>query len=242
MVMQGEWSVTALANVAKRSRQSERIETLRERGYSEQEIAETVRLDRHNLWLVVLTVIALMVAAGLYSWQLFGKPAKTAEEESTPATQEEAGTGYGIGTVADFFRPKPQEPQEVDDAEADDPKVSPPSKARKPAAATPSPELTFTLGPAPTVTPVASTYAGPDRDAVRRATLRALKSGETRIWKHRGQRGYVLVSRPTDYSDRTCRQVSYTLIPEAGDQLTSAPLQWCQIKGGKWAVDPYTGR
>ena len=231
-----------MANVAKRSRQSERIETLRERGYSEQEIAETVRLDRHNLWLVILTIVTLMVAAGLYSWHMFGTPAKTAEEERAAAGEDEGGTGYGIGTVADFFRPKPDEPQEVDDAEVDDAKVAPASRARKPAPATPTPELTFTLGPAPTATPVARTYAGPDREAVRRTTLRALKSGETRIWKHRGQRGYVLVSQATDYSDRTCRQVSYTLIQEAGDQLTSAPLQWCQIKRGKWAVDPYTGR
>lgn len=235
--------MTALAKVAKSSRHSDRIETLRERGYSEQEIADTVKLDRHNLWLVVVTVFALMIAAGLYGWQMFGSPAQTADQEGAAAEGDDAGTSYGIGTVADFFRPKPaEEPAEADDAEADTPTARPASRARKQAEASSEPEFTFTLGPPLTATPAAPPYAGPDRSAVRRTTLRALKSGETRIWKHRGERGYVLVSRATEFSDRTCRQVSYTLIPESGDQLASAPLQWCQIKGGKWAIDPYTER
>ncbi|MBX7483786.1 hypothetical protein [Qipengyuania qiaonensis] len=234
--------MTALAKVAKSSRHSERIETLRERGYSEQEIAETVRLDRHNLWLVVVTIFALMVAAGLYSWQMFGPPSRSGEDAGIAAGDDEGGTGYGMGTVADFFRPKPVETaQESEDAEADAPKAGTASRSRKPAEATSTPELTFTVGPPLKATPAAIPYAGPDRDAVRRTTLRALKNGETRIWKHRGERGYVLVSRATDYFDRRCRQVSYTLIPETGDQLTSAPLQWCQKKGGKWVVDPYVG-
>ena len=54
------WSSAALTKVPKRNRQSERIATLRERGYSEQELAETQRLDRHNLLLVLLTLAALL--------------------------------------------------------------------------------------------------------------------------------------------------------------------------------------
>jgi len=41
------WSSAALTKVPKRNRQSERIATLRERGYSEQELAETQRLAVH---------------------------------------------------------------------------------------------------------------------------------------------------------------------------------------------------
>ena len=57
------WSSAALTKVPKRNRQSERIATLRERGYSEQELAETQRLDRHNLLLVLLTLASLLLAA-----------------------------------------------------------------------------------------------------------------------------------------------------------------------------------
>ena len=62
------------------------------------------------------------------------------------------------------------------------------------------------------------------------------------MWKDNGERGYVLVSGATAYSDRTCRQVSYTLIPEIGDQRTSPPVQWCEVKRGDWREDAYSGR
>ena len=69
------WSSAALTKVPKRNRQSERIATLRERGYSEQELAETQRLDRHNLLLVLLTLAALLLAASLYGWHMYANPA-----------------------------------------------------------------------------------------------------------------------------------------------------------------------
>ena len=62
------------------------------------------------------------------------------------------------------------------------------------------------------------------------------------MWKDNGDRGYVLVSGATAYSDRNCRQVSYTLIPEIGDQRTSPPVQWCEVKRGDWREDAYSGR
>ena len=236
------WSSAALTKVPKRNRQSERIATLRERGYSEQELAETQRLDRHNLLLVLLTLAALLLAASLYGWHMYANPAGAADSDVVTESEEGSGGILSGGTVADFFRStvEAEEPAAIDEDDATTtPKAGRAAKSGKSEA---SPGPFILLGPPPASAPVAIPFAGPDKSAVRRTTVRALKSGKARMWKDNGERGYVLVSGATAYSDRTCRQVSYTLIPEIGDQRTSSPVQWCEVKRGDWREDAYTGR
>ena len=77
-------------------------------------------------------------------------------------------------------------------------------------------------------------FAGPELEKVKRETVRALKSGDTQIWKADDQRGYVLVSTPRHDGDRECRQVSYSLF-EGPLQSLSPASQWCREGRGQWS-------
>lgn len=77
-------------------------------------------------------------------------------------------------------------------------------------------------------------FAGPELGKVKRETVRALKSGDTQIWKAGDQRGYVLVSTPRHDGDRECRQVSYSLF-EGPLQSLSPTSQWCREGRGRWS-------
>lgn len=235
--------MVALSKVPKRNRRSERIETLRERGYSEQELAATERLDRNNLLLFLVTLAALLLAAGLYGWYIFANPAGVTDDDPIVASGEEPASTDGTGTVADFLRSIPSEADEADtDTKIDVDGLPEPLNPAKSAGIDTAPGSIILPGPVSAKPFVAAQYMGPDKSAVRRTTVRALKSGKTKIWKHDGERGYVLVSGKTAYADRTCRHVSYTMIPEIGDQVSSPPVQWCETKRGDWKEDPYTGR
>ena len=91
--------------------------------------------------------------------------------------------------------------------------------------------------PPPPSEPAAPTFAGPPSGSVDRETARALRSGEAQLWREKGQRGYVLVSKPVTYGTRECRQVSYTRFEE-DRQATSPSAQWCRTSGStKWRPD-----
>lgn len=83
--------------------------------------------------------------------------------------------------------------------------------------------------------PVFAFYAGPEPKRVRRETIRALKSGETQLWKAGSERGYVLVSTPLRIGEQECRQVSYTLFNQDSQSL-SPPTEWCREGRAKWSA------
>lgn len=74
----------------------------------------------------------------------------------------------------------------------------------------------------------------PDDPKVGRATVRALKSGDSARWSASGASGYVVVSAVQEYADRECRNVSYSVI-QGESQLISQAVTWCRPHGGEWA-------
>jgi hypothetical protein len=137
-----------------------------------------------------------------------------------------------------------------------------PALTLPPAIAVPAPAFTpppvIKSEPAPTRDPAFetqegvpvgdSTDAGPSRTdeaatddradidrAILTATPQALESGEPERWKASGKSGYVVVSAPQDYADRTCRNVYATIIDHQA-QTQSVSHQWCRSSGGgEWA-------
>jgi hypothetical protein len=96
---------------------------------------------------------------------------------------------------------------------------------------------------APAAAPVdeyddAAAAAEDDRDrmaaAIDRAARKALDRGEPVRWHKAGERGYVVVSEPRDYPDRTCRNVSATINTDDGPTQSSSHL-WCTTPDGDWA-------
>lgn len=71
-------------------------------------------------------------------------------------------------------------------------------------------------------------------DAIRRATLKALDSGEPAHWHKDGLSGDVVVSDARDGPGGACRTVSATMGTE-DDQKQSGDHIWCQpADGGDW--------
>jgi hypothetical protein len=62
--------------------------------------------------------------------------------------------------------------------------------------------------------------------AIDHAVRKALHRGESVRWHKAGQEGFVMVSAPRDYPDRTCRNVTATMLDDHGETLSNAHL-WC---------------
>lgn len=117
-----------------------------------------------------------------------------------------------------------------------------------------------TPAPRPVLAPPPATIAAPpqtasdddgdadadDRDddqrriarAIDHAARKALRRGESVHWHKAGQEGFVMVSAPRDEADRTCRNVTATMLDEHGQTLSNAHL-WCapideQDDGDSW--------
>lgn len=105
----------------------------------------------------------------------------------------------------------------------------PPSKPLPPVVVRPP-------APAPVAAPAPPPDDAPETDddddsariaaAVERATRKALDRGEPVRWHKAGESGYIVVSDPQDYPDRTCRNVFATIVRNDGE-TRSAPHLWC---------------
>jgi surface antigen len=62
--------------------------------------------------------------------------------------------------------------------------------------------------------------------AIDHAVHKALRRGETVRWHKAGQEGFVMVSEARDDPDRTCRNVTATVLDGHGQTLSNAHL-WC---------------
>jgi hypothetical protein len=62
--------------------------------------------------------------------------------------------------------------------------------------------------------------------AIDHAVRKALRRGESVRWHKAGQEGFIMVSEPRDGPDRTCRNVTATMLNDHGQTLSNAHL-WC---------------
>jgi hypothetical protein len=62
--------------------------------------------------------------------------------------------------------------------------------------------------------------------AIDHAVRKALRRGESVHWHKAGQEGFVMVSEPREEPDRTCRNVTATMLNDHGQTLSNAHL-WC---------------
>ncbi|EDL49645.1 hypothetical protein ED21_18642 [Erythrobacter sp. SD-21] len=210
---------------------------LSRRIYSPRELAALERRDRMGGWLMLVLAGAAVVAAILLyrtlpdDLQMGDVFVRNDPGEEVP--QEEIPFVWGEP------RPEDTEAAQADELPRTETRRGSPRRAPQEEQENELADLELDLPPPPVpVGPAPMTFSGPPAGTVDRETARALRTGQTQLWKERGQRGYVLVSNAVAYGSRECRQISYTRFLEAG-QASSPSTQWCRIgTRGKWRKDP----
>ena len=204
--------------------------------YTAEELAELERRERMGGWLLLFFGGAAIATAAL-AFYLFSGDVEPNEEYVRIDREQQAGA---VDDTPFNWGQAPADPVDTETKAAT-------GGSRETAVAGTAPksespvvpiEEPTPAPPPPPSEPAAPTFAGPPPGSVDRETARALRSGETQLWREKGQRGYVLVSEAVTYGSRECRQVSYTRFEE-GRQASSPSAQWCRASGSsKWRPDP----
>jgi hypothetical protein len=138
-------------------------------------------------------------------------------------------------TIANVLTPPPAielTPETIDNPEADEgeQQSGTADQAPVPDSATPTP----LAKEAPSIVDNAdaSSTLGPRQPSIESA----LNEGKTKRWSIDGRSGYILVSDPQTYADKTCRNVTVTRF-SGQDQQQDSPIMWCRsLAGGEWSA------